>query len=145
MVGKAFKPTLCFSVYCTLNQGETMSRTYKDKPWKYKNPEAYDLNWGSEKIPYPYEYQRWGGEDTVTVTRYWYKQLPGVKTKKKKSVDCEWHWLGSTPSRWTRMTMNRPQRRQNHLWEHTATHTPIDELEELDKPNVSRKPHIYYY
>jgi len=122
-----------------------MSRTYKDKPWKFKNPEAYDYTWGAEKIPYEYQYQPWGTEEPVTVTRYWYKPIPGAKTKKKKHVDCDWHWLQSTPSWWTRMMMNRPQRRESRLWEHDAERISLDSLEELDYPLVGKKPHIYYW
>ena len=122
-----------------------MSRTYKDKPAKFRFPEAYDWRWSCEKVPYDYTYKPWGTEDSVTVTRYLYRELPGVKTKKKREVDSEWHWMGSTPSWWTRMTMNRPQRREAHLWEHDVARLPLEELEEVDKPNASHKPHIYYY
>lgn len=122
-----------------------MSRTYKDKPARVRFPEAYDWRWSCEKVPYDYTYSPYGVEDPVTVTRYLYRELPGVKTKKKREVDSEWHWMGSTPSWWTRMTMNRPQRREAHLWEHDVARTPLEELEEVDKPNASHKPHIYYY
>ena len=122
-----------------------MSRTYKDKPAKFRFPESYDWRCDCEKIPYEYTYSPWGTEDPVTVIRHVYRQLPGVKTKKRREVDCEWHWMGSTPSWWTRMQMNRPQRREHHLWEQEASHTPIENLEDLDTPNVSKKPHIYYY
>lgn len=122
-----------------------MSRTYKDKPIKFRFPESYDWSWGTEKVPYTYTYQPWGTGEPVDVVRYHYLQKPGVKTKKKREVDSEWHWMGSTPSWWTRVTMNRPQRREAHLWEHDVARMPIDELEEADKPNVSHKPHVYYY
>lgn len=122
-----------------------MSRTYKDKPWKFKNPEAYDYNWGCEKIPYEKEYTHYRSGEVFNITSYWVKPIAGAKTKKRKTVDCDWHWMSSTPSWWTRMMMNRPQRREVHLWEHTATHTPLDELEELDTPPSGKKPHIYYW
>lgn len=122
-----------------------MSRTYKDKPAKFRFPEAYDWRWSCEKVPYDYTYSPYGTGDPVTVTRYVYRELPGVKTKKRREVDSEWHWMGSTPSWWTRLTMNRPQRREAHLWEHEVSRTPVDNLEEVDKPNTSHKPHIYYY
>lgn len=122
-----------------------MSRTYKDKPAKFRFPESYDWRWDCEKIPYEYTYSPWGTEDPVTVIRHVYRQLPGVKTKKRREVDCNWHWMGSTPSWWTRLTMNRPQRREHHLWEQIASRTPLESLEDLDTPNVSKKPHVYYY
>lgn len=122
-----------------------MSRTYKDKPWKVKNPEAADWRFGREKVPYERT-----GTDIYTgeprqITSYWFRELPGVKTKKKKHVDCDWHWMQSTPSWWTRLTMNRPQRREAHLWEWEVAHTHPDHIDELDVPNVSHKPHCYYY
>lgn len=122
-----------------------MSRTYKDRPARVRFPEAYDWRWNCEKIPYDYTYSPYGTGDPVTVTRYVYRELPGVKTKKRREVDCDWHWMGATPSWWTRMTMNRPQRREAHLWEHDVARTSLEELEEVDKPNASHKPHIYYY
>jgi hypothetical protein len=71
-------------------------------------------------------------------------KLPTTKTKKCKKVDTEDHWM-STPSEWTRLMMNRPQRRQGNLWEREAAKTDISSLGDLDKPNVSRKPHVYYW
>ena len=51
----------------------------------------------------------------------------------------------STPSWWTRCMMNRPQRRAGSIWELTVTQTPIEEIDLLDTPSVSRKPHQYYW
>jgi hypothetical protein len=122
-----------------------MSRTYKDKPWKFKNPEAYSWTWGTEKIPYEKTVLDWRTGEPKTITGYWYKEIPGMKSKKKKDLDCEWHWMSSTPSEWTRTMMNRPQRREYHLLEHEAVKTPLDSLEEFDIPDYKKKPHIYYY
>lgn len=121
-----------------------MSRTYKDRPEKIRFPYAYDRTRTCEKIPYTYTYRRWGTGEVIDVTRYWYKEIAGAKPKKKKRVDTVWRWMG-TPSWWTRIMMNRPQRREAHLWEHEVTKTPIEQLEEVDKPNGSHKPHIYYW
>ena len=66
------------------------------------------------------------------------------KPKVGKHKDNTWHWM-TTPSWWTRMMMNRPQRREAHLWENRAEHTALEDLEELDTPNVSHKPHKYYW
>lgn len=123
-----------------------MSRTYKDRPEKVRFPEVYpwDSNSGYEKIPYSYTYRRWGSDEEITTTRYWMKPIAGAKTKKKKSVDTNWRWM-NTPGWWTRMMMNRPQRREAHLWEHQVAKTPVEELEEVDKPNCSHKPHVYYW
>jgi hypothetical protein len=65
------------------------------------------------------------------------------KLKKRKSVDSEWHWM-STPSWWTRLMMNRPQRRAAKVWERKVLMAEqIDET--VDVPNCSNKPHIYYW
>lgn len=72
---------------------------------------------------------------------YWDEPGP----KKSRHTNTHWNWLQSTPSWWTRMMMNRPQRREAHLWEQEAAHTAIENLEELDTPNTTHKPHKYYY
>lgn len=108
-----------------------MSRTHKDVPPHHRKPrEIYDWNWDVEKINLGPGYPL-----------FWYKQLPSTKTKKRKEVDCEWHWM-STPSWWTRITMNRPQRRFYHLLEHKAL---MSDLEDFDFPDLKKKPHIYYW
>lgn len=66
--------------------------------------------------------------------------------KKRKTKDIIWHWLDATPSWWTRLFMNRPQRRKSHLWERDVQKiTNFDDLEDIDKPNVGKKPHKYYW
>ena len=75
---------------------------------------------------------------------FYYIDLPTTKPKKRKELDTEYHWM-STPSWWTRLTMNRPQRRKCKLWERDALKTCLDSLDDLDKPIISRKPHIYYW
>lgn len=102
-----------------------MSRTYKDKPSKLR----FD------------SYMK----DIVRVEgTFKYIYLPTTKTKKRKKSDTEDHYM-STPSIWTRLMMNKPQRREGSLWEREVVKTQLSELEELDKPNVSRKPHVYYW
>lgn len=91
-----------------------MSRTYKDRPSKVRFPEVY-----------PY----W-----VTVE----------KTKKRKEVDTEWHWM-STPGWWVHTFMTKPQRRAGSMWEREVVRISPTNLEEVDKPSVSRKPHLYYW
>lgn len=105
-----------------------MSRTYKDKPYK--------LRWSwSHK------------DDLIELENYGYRlyrQGKTTKPKKRKEVDCEDHWM-STPSWWTHMFMLKPQRRQGTLWEREVVKTQLTDLEEVDKPNVSRKPHVYFW
>ena len=102
-----------------------MSRTYKDKPSKLKY-DAWDKD--RERI-----------EDT-----YYWLDLPTTRVKKRKELDTEEHWM-STPAWWTRLMMNRPQRRECKLWERDALKSSLDSLDDLDKPIISRKPHIYYW
>jgi len=112
------------------NKGADMSRTVKDKPWQLKYPE---ISAGFDEIKIT--------DDTFDIIRY--IKLPGVKTKKRKCVDTDWHWISASPSWWTRLTMNRPQRRAGRMWEHQVLRE-VD-LEDTDPPGVSHKPHQYYY
>lgn len=123
-----------------------MSRTYKDKHWKLRFPETFVLK--DEyyiKIPYEYEYTRWDTKEVVTCTRYVWLDKPGRKTKKRKKCDSMYHWVSSTPSAWTRIMMNRPQRRRGRVWEAAVVRQSIDSLEDELPPDVGRKPHIYYW
>lgn len=96
-----------------------MSRTYKDTPNQFRFPEEV---WDFRYFPgYPF------------------LQRPGVKAKKRKHVDTEHHWM-TTPSHWTRIMMNRPQRaRENQQLRN------IRVLEDFDFVDTKRKPHIYYW
>lgn len=121
-----------------------MSRTYKDRPARIRFPENYpfNINDAYEKYEYTYSYN-WNGTNKEVI-RFSYLPKKGAKRKQRRHQDHEWHWM-STPSEWTRIMMNRPQRREYHLLEHEAVKTPLDSLEELDIPDYKRKPHIYYY
>ena len=121
-----------------------MSRTYKDRPERVRFPQEYKyFDTGYEKVSYTDNYKTHDG-DVRELTRYWLRELPGVKTKKPKHMDTEWHWM-STPSWWTRLTMNRPLRRSAHLWEHEVAKCKPEELEEAEYPDTGHKPHNYYW
>lgn len=96
-----------------------MSRTHKDKPSKLKEP------WDKDMV-------REGYANWI--------YLPTTKTKKRKEVDTEDHWM-STPGWWVKMIMNRPQRREVHLWERKAL---FSDLEELIQP-VRKVGHVYFW
>jgi hypothetical protein len=66
----------------------------------------------------------------------------GNKAKKRAFGD-GWLWLQSTPSWWTRLMMNRPQRRAAAVWERNATRSA--DLEAEDDPPHGNKPHRYYW
>lgn len=125
-----------------------MSRTRKDVPRKFAFPEeAWDYGFevvGTVSVQYM-KYDPVSGESllyTSAYTRNVYLKKPGVRTKKKRSVDNSWHWYSATPSWWTRLTMNRPQRRNGKLWERKVL---FEDVESTDPPLVSRKPHVYYH
>ena len=68
----------------------------------------------------------------------------GNKAKERK-FGANWHWLSNTPAWWTRLMMNRPQRKAGKTWERKATTTAVEQLDEVDTPSVSRKPHQYFW
>lgn len=129
-----------------------MSRTYKDRPDRIRFPYPYDhdtiiirgvnlvtkttqLDWDTMEfvttdLDEPYE-------------QYFARRLETKSTKprRRRKQDTEWHWM-STPSWWTRLMMNKPQRRRGHVWERKVL---LEDIEETDPPDVSHKPHVYYY
>lgn len=64
--------------------------------------------------------------------------------KKKERLFKPWFWFQATPSWWTRLTMNKPQRRQGSIWQRNTKKTAIEDLKDTDVPSVSRKPHQYF-
>ena len=129
-----------------------MSRTWKDRSWQRRWPEAaidsvirvaYEAHphttvWNEEYrclAPGELDY-------TKTVIRYMWVKQPGEKTKKKRNFE-DFHWQRGTPSAWTNMMMNRPQRTKGKQW--CIKVLQVIDLEECDPPNVSRKPHCYYW
>jgi hypothetical protein len=106
-----------------------MSRTHKDIPWKLRYPEQQ----------WDYKYYR---RDS---NWYWYCALEkrGVLTKKKRSY-VEYHGM-PTPMWWVREFMTQPQRTRGKEWEKQIVKCKVDELMDQDLPDVSRKPHLYYW
>jgi hypothetical protein len=51
----------------------------------------------------------------------------------------------STPSWWIREMMNQPQRAKGRQWEKSVLKVDINDLDIIDYPSVSRKPHWYYW
>ena len=99
-----------------------MSRTFKDKPSK--------LIWGDYS------------QDYVYLENYSHIFRKTTKPKLRKEVDTEDHWM-TTPSWWTKMMMIRPERRAAHLLEVAALKTA--DIEDVDFPDLGKKPHIYYW
>lgn len=128
-----------------------MSRTYKDKPSRLlydrydkdfvyhkevevqHKPKALMLN---ELLGLPVEYPY------KSVFRSYFTYRKTTKPKKRKTLNTKWLWFQRTPSWFTRITMNRPQRRKGKLWERAVL---FQDIEETDPPGVGRKPHNYYY
>jgi len=130
-----------------------MSRTYKDKPWKFSHPEAR-WDFGTERVAYE-STRRVYELDLETNTycfmdtdepciKFFHQNIAGIKTKKKKRKDCEWHWM-TTPGWFIKEFMNRPQRARGRAWEKKATKSALEDLDLLDTPSVGRKPHVYYW
>lgn len=129
-----------------------MSRTHKDRPHRVRFPYRWDhdtitirervlvttsteLDWETMEfvttdLDEPHE--RWITRRLETRT---------TKPKRKKRKDTQDHWM-STPSWWTRLMMNKPQRRRGHVWERKVL---LEDIEETDPPDVSHKPHVYYW
>ncbi len=119
-----------------------MSRTYKDRPSRIRFPNGFLNDGGYEYFEYELETPRvsWSGR-VITHSRY-SLQRAGFLPKKRRREDTEWHWQ-STPSWWTRMYMRRPERvRANR---EVAKIKHMIDLEEVDIPNLKRKPHVYYW
>lgn len=113
-----------------------MSRTLKDKPSKLKG-DAWDKD--REYYNYTRVWVTYSGE---LVEHEWkaYMETKTTKTKKRKEVDTEDRWR-STPGWWVRLTMNKPQRREVHLWERKALFSDLDELIQPTR----KVGHVYYW
>jgi hypothetical protein len=99
-----------------------MSRTYKDKPYRFQYP-----SWDA---------------DYIWLEGYGHREAKTTKTKKRKKEDTEDHWM-TTPSWWVNMIMTKPERRNAHLLEKKAL-VAVD-LEDFEIPDLGRKPYIYYW
>ena len=116
-----------------------MSRTFKDKPYRLTR-EPWDKD--TLHIPAIQTYTVWKTKEKVEIDTFIHLQLPTTKTKKRKTKDTEDHW-GTTPMWWIHMVMSRPKRRAANA----ATHKALlaEDIEEVDVPDLGRKPHIYFY
>jgi hypothetical protein len=121
-----------------------MSRTYKDKPYKFRDPEN-DHDYRYEYFEYESEGLDWKGNPYSGIRRF-YVERAGVLTKKKKRVDTEYHWM-STPSWWTRLFMNRPQRIASKRWERDVVRMSFWDIaqDSFDPPPMGKKPHVYFW
>jgi hypothetical protein len=111
--------------------GGFMSRTHKDKP--------EDIKWPEERLDY----------NTVRLAidfggRLGYRRIEvsGKKTKKPRTY-CHHRWWAKSPGWWVRLTMTKPQRRAGRVWEAVIKYAK--DLDVSDPPQVSRRPHVYYY
>lgn len=129
-----------------------MSRTFKHiKQAKYLK--SRKKRWETDYTELKYEGYKyiWPDFNTTvgTITRTVYLKKAGVHPKRRRSsAEPSYHYpyyLKSTPMWWIHLFMNRPQRRKCRIWEREAIKYTISKLEELDKPSVSRKPHLYYW
>ena len=130
-----------------------MSRTYKDKPNRIRFPH----DWATDRIQIfldpvyvtttrrlnldTFEFEVEELEEPYVRRRFRYLEIKSSRGKQRKAVDTENHWM-HTPSWWTRIMMNKPQRRRGHVWERKVL---LEDLDETDPPTVGKKPHIYYW
>lgn len=70
---------------------------------------------------------------------YWDLTKPSGEKKHRSSYD--YHGF-STPSWWTRLKMNRPQRRKYHLDERKIL---VSDVDNFDFEDFGKKPHEYYW
>lgn len=120
-----------------------MSRTYKDRPVKIKYPDDHWKTSGEyESVPYIASGFRWHTKEPYERLAWYSVKRAYIKRKKPRRVDTEWHWQ-STPSWWTNLYMNRPQRVASNQYMRQIT-LDID-LELIDPPHIGNKPHIYYW
>ena len=121
-----------------------MSRTHKDVKRRYRSPEN-EPNYGTVLVPVCYVTTHYRtGEDIVINTHRTFP-VAGAKTKKSRNKDTTWPWWSQTPSWWIHQYMNRPQRSRGNAWARAAGKMSLEELEDTLPPDVSRKPHIYYW
>jgi hypothetical protein len=113
-----------------------MSRTYKDKPYKLKH-RPWDTD--TESFRYVAEGLDWYTKELRTYLGFGHLELPTTKTKKRKEVDTEDHWM-TTPGWWNRMMVTRPERKRVNSMLKT-----VSDVEEVDIPDCGRKPHIYFW
>lgn len=119
-----------------------MSRTYRHiKGAKLKR--YYKTRWDLEHEKYEYmgRIYCWPvHSEEEFVKRTCYLKKSGVLTKKRKVVDTEDHWM-TTPGWWNRMCVTRPERKRVNA----ALQSIQCDLEDVDIPDLGRKPHIYYW
>lgn len=104
-----------------------MSRSYKDRPSKLRF-EPYD-------------------KDYIEVEHYGfsiYRKGKTTKTKKRKEVDTENHWM-TTPSWWNNLFHTRPIRGNFRTFLTSVVKSDIAEIENMLEPTDSKSPHVYYW
>lgn len=120
-----------------------MSKTHKDLPAHIRDPET-DYRFGTERIPYVGHGHDYYTGEPREYTAYWYKDIPGFKTKKKRH-EHRTYWTQITPMWWIHVFMIEPQRIHGKEWERKVVKMAEEDLVDVDLPSVGRKPHHYYW
>ena len=107
-----------------------MSRTYKDKKEKYKNPYYVSFEDAYIRIGN----RRYGSLRWI--------QVPGVKKKRKRHYDDAWTKYSSAPGWFTNLFMNRPLRREFRIY---LLKLDPKLLEDCDPPCHLYKKFVYYW
>lgn len=124
-----------------------MSRTYKDRPSRL-GLDSIEREISRKIVKISVEYPHYYNGEWVT-TSYMgtaYLDVAGVKLKKKRSyVGFSQYWYRMTPSWWTKMFMLRPARRRANNIVNQLHKFQVEDLEDVDVPDLRKKPHIYYW
>lgn len=125
-----------------------MSRTYKHIK-ACKNKRYYKERWDSERVAFEYEGTTYYSPElndvpATYIIRTMWLDKPGVKTKKRKELDTEDHWM-TTPSWWNNLFHTRPIRGKFRSFCRNAVRSSTGTLEEMLEPEDSKDPHKYYW
>ena len=121
-----------------------MSKTRKDLPVEIRDPEG-GWRYGTEQIRYISVGHHFYTGEYYERTSYWYRDIPGFKTKKKRHGRHWKYWSQITPMWWIHDYMTVPQRAKGKEWERQVVGMAIDDLIDVDLPGVGRKPFNYYW
>lgn len=78
---------------------------------------------------------------TTEAVVYYPRGIMSRTYKDRKLHQC----YSSTPSWWTRITMNRPRRRENRMYESVVKFVAIENLIDYEPFLNWKKPHVYYW
>ncbi|CAB4134460.1 hypothetical protein UFOVP273_79 [uncultured Caudovirales phage] len=117
-----------------------MSRTYKDKPYKFSlQKKEWELY---ESIPCVRWYTDYYTKELKSYNASWCHDLPRAKVLKKRSYTERNFYRGcKAPSWFVKEFMNRPERRKMRMWERSVL---FEDIEETDPPVMYQNFEYYW-